>query len=59
MMIKKSIDSAMKILTTEKQIIVVRRLSEEPKTLEELQKYKISRERIRQIETKIEKLQSQ
>ena len=43
----------------EKQIIVARRLSEEPKTLEELsKKYKISRERIRQIETKaFEKLQ--
>ena len=36
-----------------------RRLSESPKTLEELsKKYKISRERIRQIETKaFEKLQ--
>ena len=43
----------------EKEIIIARRLSEEPKTLEELSKtYKISRERIRQIETKaFEKLQ--
>ena len=43
----------------EKQIIEARRLSEEPKTLEELsKKFKISRERIRQIETKaFEKLQ--
>ena len=54
------LDSAMKILNTrEKEIITERRLSEEPKTLEELsKKYKISRERIRQIETKaFEKLQ--
>ena len=43
----------------EREIIISRRLSEEPKTLEELSKrYKISRERIRQIETKaFEKLQ--
>ena len=43
----------------EKEIIVERRLSEEPKTLEDLsKKYKISRERIRQIENKaFEKLQ--
>ena len=43
----------------EKEIIKFRRLSESPKTLEELsKKYKISRERIRQIETKaFEKLQ--
>ncbi len=43
----------------EKQIIEERRLSENPKTLEELsKKYKISRERVRQIETKaFEKLQ--
>ena len=54
------LDSAMKILNDrEKEIIKARRLSEEPKTLEELsKKYKISRERIRQIETKaFEKLQ--
>jgi len=57
---KELLDRAMKILNDrEKEIIVARRLSEEPKTLEELsKKYKISRERIRQIETKaFEKLQ--
>ena len=57
---KELLDSAMKILNgREKEIIIARRLSEEPKTLEELsKKYKISRERIRQIETKaFEKLQ--
>ena len=57
---KELLNSAMKILNErEKEIIIARRLSEEPKTLEELsKKYKISRERIRQIETKaIEKLQ--
>jgi RNA polymerase sigma-32 factor len=50
----------MKILNDrEKEIITLRKLSEEPQTLEELsKKYKISRERIRQIETKaFEKLQ--
>ena len=43
----------------EKEILEARRLTENPKTLEELsKKYKISRERIRQIETKaFEKLQ--
>ena len=57
---KELLTSAMKILNErEKEIITARRLSEEPKTLEELSiKYKISRERIRQIETKaFEKLQ--
>ena len=57
---KELLDSAMKILNDrEKKIITARRLSEEPKTLEELSKtYKISRERIRHIETKaFEKLQ--
>ena len=57
---KKLLDSAMKILNErEKEIISARRLSEEPTTLDELsKKYKISRERIRQIETKaFEKLQ--
>jgi RNA polymerase sigma-32 factor len=57
---KELLNSAMKILNVrEKEIIVARRLSENPKTLEELsKKYKISRERIRQIETKaFEKLQ--
>ena len=51
---------AIKILDKrEKEILEARRLSEDPKTLEELsKKYKISRERIRQIETKaFEKLQ--
>ena len=54
------LDNAMEILNErEKEIIKARRLSEEPKTLEELsKKYNISRERIRQIETKaFEKLQ--
>jgi RNA polymerase sigma-32 factor len=43
----------------EKEILEERRLSENPKTLEDLsKKYKISRERVRQIETKaFEKLQ--
>ena len=57
---KELLDNAMKILDyREKEIITARRLAEEPKTLEELsKKYKISRERIRQIETKaFEKLQ--
>ena len=57
---KELLNSAMQILNSrEKEIIQARRLSEEPKTLEELsKKYKISRERIRQIESKaFEKLQ--
>ena len=57
---KELLKDAMKILNDrEKEIISFRRLSENPKTLEELsKKYKISRERIRQIETKaFEKLQ--
>ena len=57
---KELLNEAMKILNErEKEIINERRLSENPKTLEELsKKYKISRERIRQIETKaFEKLQ--
>ena len=51
---------AMKVLNErEKTIIEERKLADEPKTLEELsKKYKISRERIRQIEIKaFEKLQ--
>ena len=51
---------AMSILNDrEKEILKARRLNENPKTLEELSsKYKISRERIRQIETKaFEKVQ--
>ena len=57
---KQLLNDAMKILNErEKEIINERRLSENPKTLEELsKKYEISRERIRQIETKaFEKLQ--
>jgi len=57
---KELLVDAMKILNErEKKIIESRRLSENPKTLEELsKKFKISRERIRQIETKaFEKLQ--
>ena len=57
---KDLLNDAMKILNErEKEIINARRLSENPKTLDELsKKYKISRERIRQIETKaFEKLQ--
>ncbi len=57
---KELLNSAMLILNQrEKEIIKARRLTEEPVTLEELsKKYKISRERIRQIETKaFEKLQ--
>ena len=57
---KELLVDAMKILNErEKEIIEERRLSENPKTLEVLsKKYKISRERIRQIETKaFEKLQ--
>ena len=57
---KELLNSAMKILNDrEKEIIIARRLTEDPSTLEDLsKKYKISRERIRQIETKaFEKLQ--
>ncbi len=57
---KELLNNAMNILNErEKEIIDARRLAENPKTLEELsKKYKISRERIRQIETKaFEKLQ--
>ena len=57
---KELLQSAMKILNErEREIISSRRLTEQPVTLDELsQKYKISRERIRQIETKaFEKLQ--
>ena len=57
---KELLTNAMKILNDrEKEIINARRLSENPQTLEELsKKYKISRERVRQIETKaFEKLQ--
>ena len=57
---KELLKNAMSILSDrEKQIIQARRLVENPSTLEDLsKKYKISRERIRQIETKaFEKLQ--
>ena len=57
---KELLNNSIKILNErEKEIIVARRLSENPLTLEELsKKYNISRERIRQIETKaFEKLQ--
>tara|TARA_B110000444_G_scaffold259042_1_gene301617 strand:- start:434 stop:1330 length:897 start_codon:yes stop_codon:yes gene_type:complete len=57
---KELLYEAMTILNDrEKEILRSRRLTEDPKTLEELsKKYKISRERIRQIETKaFEKLQ--
>ena len=57
---KELLQNAMEILNDrEKEIINHRRLKENPTTLEELsKKYKISRERIRQIETKaFEKLQ--
>jgi RNA polymerase sigma-32 factor len=57
---KELLTDAIKILTDrEKEIIEARRLTDKPKTLEELsKKFNISRERIRQIETKaFEKLQ--
>tara|TARA_B100000579_G_C22705164_1_gene791717 strand:- start:140 stop:1036 length:897 start_codon:yes stop_codon:yes gene_type:complete len=57
---KELLNTAMDILNKrEKEIIKFRRLDENPKTLDELSiKYKISRERVRQIETKaFEKLQ--
>ena len=57
---KEFLKNAMNILNDrEKEILKARRLNENPKTLDELsKKFKISRERIRQIETKaFEKLQ--
>ena len=57
---KELLNEAMVILNDrEKEILKERRLTDNPKTLEELsKKYNISRERIRQIETKaFEKLQ--
>ena len=57
---KNLLQDSIKILDArEKEIIEARRLAEKPKTLEELsKKYNLSRERIRQIETKaFEKLQ--
>ena len=58
---KKLMNSSMKVLNLrEKEILVARKLSENVATLEDLsKKYKVSRERVRQIETKaFEKLQS-
>jgi RNA polymerase sigma-32 factor len=56
---KLMIDALNLLKSREKDIIIKRRLTDEPKTLEDLsQEYKISRERIRQIETRaFEKLQ--
>jgi RNA polymerase sigma-32 factor len=56
---KLMIDALNLLKNREKDIIIKRRLTDEPKTLEELsQEYKVSRERIRQIETRaFEKLQ--
>ena len=57
---KELLNNSMSILDErEKEILKARRLDESPKTLEELSvKHKISRERVRQIETKaFEKLQ--
>ena len=57
---KKLMNNSMGILNPrEKEILVARKLSENPQTLDDLsKKYKISRERIRQIENKaFEKLQ--
>ena len=57
---KKIMNDSMNVLNTrEKEILTARKLSDEVATLEDLsKKYKVSRERIRQIETKaFEKLQ--
>jgi RNA polymerase sigma-32 factor len=56
---KLMIDALNLLKDREKDVIIKRRLTDEPKTLEELsQEYKVSRERIRQIETRaFEKLQ--
>jgi RNA polymerase sigma-32 factor len=56
---KLMIDALNLLKDREKDIIIKRRLTDEPKTLEDLsQEYKVSRERIRQIETRaFEKLQ--
>ena len=59
---KKLFNQALKVLNSrEKEILELRKLSDKPKKLEELsQKYKISRERVRQIEEKaIQKLQKE
>ena len=60
LMEKELMDKSMSILNPrEKEILTARRLSENIKTLENLsKKYRVSRERIRQIEAKaFEKLQ--
>ena len=56
---KLMVDALNLLKNREKDIIIKRRLTDEPKTLEELsQEYKVSRERVRQIETRaFEKLQ--
>ena len=57
---KKIMNTSMNILNSrEKEILIARKLSEDVATLEKLsKKYKVSRERVRQIETKaFEKLQ--
>jgi RNA polymerase sigma-32 factor len=56
---KLMVESLNLLKSREKDIIIKRRLTDEPKTLEDLsQEYKVSRERIRQIETRaFEKLQ--
>ena len=57
---KDLLQDSIKILNErEKKILYARRLNDEPETLEDLsKKYKISRERVRQIENKaFEKLQ--
>ena len=56
---KMMIEALNSLKTREKDIIIKRRLTDTPKTLEELSKeYKVSRERVRQIETRaFEKLQ--
>ena len=59
---KKLFSQALKVLNPrERDIVKLRRLRDKPKKLEELsQKYKISRERVRQIEEKaIQKLQKE
>ena len=59
---KDLLKNSIKVLNErEKEILYARRLSEEPTTLEDLSKrYKVSRERVRQIENKaFEKLQKQ
>ena len=59
---KDLLQDSIKILNDrEKEILYARRLNENPSTLEDLsKKYKISRERVRQIENKaFEKLQKQ